>query len=154
MRQDRVADPDRAFKAMMHEFVTTWSGRNPSTDDFKTIAERHMTTDMNLAADGKLDYFFNQWVHGTDIPTLTSALEVTELGGGKYKIAGTITQAGVAADFRTRIPVYLDLGNDRIERLGTVPVSGSATVKLNVDVAIPAKPRRATINAFHDVLTR
>ena len=27
-----------------------------------------MTRDMNLAGDGKLDYFFNQWVYGTDIP--------------------------------------------------------------------------------------
>jgi|SoiMethySBSTD1v2_1073268.scaffolds.fasta_scaffold00601_20 peptidase M1-like protein len=154
MREDRVPDPDRLFKAMMADFVKTWSGKNPSTDDFKAIAERHMIKDMDLAANGKLDYFFNQWVHGTDIPTLTSALEVTDIGGGKYKIAGTITQAGVPADFRTRVPIYLDLGNDRLERLGTVPVTGSSTFKLNVDVNIPIKPRRAVINSFHDVLTR
>jgi hypothetical protein len=109
---------------------------------------------MDLAGDRKLDYFFNQWVHGTDIPTLTSALEVSDLGGGKYKVAGTITQAGVPADFRTRVPVYLDLGNDRLERLGTIPVIGSSSVKLNVDINIPIKPRRALVNSFHDVLAR
>jgi aminopeptidase N len=154
MREDRVPDPDRAFKAMMHEFVSTWAGKNPSTDDFKAIAEKHMTRDMNLAGNGKLDYFFNQWVHGTVIPSLSSSLEVTEISQGKYRIAGTITQAGVPADFLTRVPVYLDLGNDRFERLGTVGIAGSATQKLSVDVNIPQKPRRVVINAFHDVLTR
>jgi hypothetical protein len=154
MREDRVPDPDRAFKAMMQDFVKTWSGKNPSTDDFKAVAERHMTRDLNLAGDGKLDYFFNQWVYGSDIPTLTSALEAMDLGGGKYRIAGTITQAGVPADFRTRVPIYLDLGNDRIERLGTIAVNGATTAKVAVDVAIPLKPRRVFINGFHDVLTR
>ena len=154
MREDRVPDPDRAFKAMMRDFVTTWAGRNPSTDDFKAIAEKHMTRDMNLAGNGKLDYFFDQWVHGTTIPSLSSAIEITEISQGKYRIAGTITQAGVPAEFLTRVPVYLDLGNDRFERLGTVGIAGSTTQKVSVDVNIPQRPRRALINAFHDVLTR
>jgi aminopeptidase N len=154
MREDRVPDPDSAFKAMMRDFVTTWAGRNPSTDDFKAIAEKHMTRDMNLAGNGKLDYFFDQWVHGTAIPSLSSAIEITEISQGKYRIAGTITQAGVPPDFLTRVPVYLDLGNDRFERLGTVGIAGSTTQKVSVDVNIPQRPRRAVINAFHDVLTR
>ena len=80
MRQDGVPDPDHAFKAMMMDFVKTWSGKNASTDDFKAVAERHITADLNLAGNGRLDYFFNQWVHGTDIPALTSALEATTSG--------------------------------------------------------------------------
>jgi len=93
-------------------------------------------------------------VHGTDIPTLTSAVDVTDLGGGKYRIAGTVTQANVPPEFRTRVPLYLDLGNDRFARLGTVPVIGSTTSKLSVDVSLPQKPRRVVINAMHDVLSR
>jgi len=154
MREDRVPDPDLAFKAMMQDFVKTWSGKNPSTDDFQAVAERYMTKGMNLAGDGRLNYFFDQWVHGTDIPTLTSALEVAELGGRKYRIAGTITQAGVPQGFRTLVPVYLDLGNDRIERLGTLPLSGSATQKMSVDIELPQRPRRVLINAMQDVLAR
>ena len=154
MREDRVPDPDRAFKAMMRDFVTTWSGKDPSTDDFKAVAEKHITRDMNLAGNGRLDYFFDQWVHGTHIPTLTSALDVTDAGAGKYRIAGTITQEGVPAGFLTRVPIYLDLGNDRIERLGTIAVNGSAVQKVSVTVDIPVRPRRVMINAMHDVLSR
>lgn len=154
MSEEGTPDPDRPFRAMMTDFVATWSGRNPSTDDFKAIAEKHITRDMNLAGDGKLDYFFNQWVYGTDIPTLTSSLEASDAGGGKYRISGTITQAGVPAEFRTRVPIYLDLGNDRVARLGSLAMTGAASVKVNVAVPLPQKPRRVFINGYHDVLTR
>jgi hypothetical protein len=154
MREDGVADPDRGFRTMMMDFVKTWSGKNASTDDFKAVAERHVTKNANLAGDGRLDYFFNQWVYGTDIPALTSALEATDLGGGKYRIAGTITQAAVPPEFRTSVPVYLDFGNDRITKLGSVAITGSTTAKMSVEVNLPQRPRRVLINAMHDVLSR
>jgi hypothetical protein len=154
MYEDGRPDPDAPFKAMMSDFVKTWSGRNPSTDDFKAIAEKHISRDMNLAGDGTLDYFFDQWVYGTDIPTLAAKLETTDIGGGRYRIAGTITQSGVPAEFRTRIPIYLDLGGDRMPRLGSIAVTGSTTAKVSVDVSLKQKPRRVLINGFHDVLSR
>ena len=83
-----------------------------------------------------------------------SALEATDSGGGKYRITGTITQAGVPADFRTRVPIYLDFGNDKTARLGTIALTGATTTKVNVEVALPQKPRRVFINGYHDVLSR
>ena len=154
MMRDDGADPDRTFRAMMMDFVKTWSGKNPSTADFQAVAERHITKGTDLAGDGRLDYFFNQWVYGTDVPSLTSAIEAMDLGGGKYRIVGTITQAGVPPEFRTLVPIYLDLGNDRIVRLGTAPVIGSTTAKMSAEVNLPQRPRRVLINAMHDVLTR
>jgi hypothetical protein len=154
MREDAVPDPDRAFRAMMMDFVKTWAGKNPSTDDFQVVVERHMTKDLDLAGNGKLDYFFSQWVHGTDIPALTSALDVADLGAGKYRISGTITQAGVPPEFRTSVPIYLDFGNDRLLRLGVGTIVGSTTSKMSADVALPQRPRRIVINAMHDVLSR
>jgi Peptidase family M1 domain len=154
MREDGTPDPDRAFKSLMTDFVKTWSGRNPSTDDFEAVAARHVTKDSDLAGDGRLDYFFNQWVFGTDIPALTSALEVTDLGGGKYRISGTITQAAVQQGFHTRVPIYIDFGNDKVSRLGTVALTGPTTSKMSVEVNLPQRPRRVLINAMHDVLSR
>jgi hypothetical protein len=154
LREEGTPDPDRVFRAMMTDFVKTWSGKNPSTDDFKTVVERYMRRDLDLAGDGKLDYFFNQWVHGTDIPTLTSKLEARDAGGGRYRISGTITQAGVPSDFRTRVPIYLDFGNDRIAFLGSLALTGSTTANVNVERALPERPRRVIINARNDVLSR
>jgi len=154
MQENRNGDVDAAFRAMMHEFVTTWAGMNPSTNDFQQIAEKHMLPVMNLTRDGRLDYFFEQWVHGTDIPTLTSALQVADIGGGKYRVSGTITQAGVPATFHTLVPVYLDFGDERFQKLGMVHLTGAATQNLSVDLPLPQKPRRAIVNAHNDVLSR
>jgi hypothetical protein len=154
MREDGKSDPDRAFRAMMMDFVKTWSGKNPSTEDLAAVVSRHMTKELDLAGDGKADYFFNQWVYGTDVPLLTSTLALTDLGGGKYRIAGNITQAGVPAEFHTRVPLYLDYGNDRLSRLGTVAMTGSTTGPLSLEVVLPQRPQRVLINAMHDVLSR
>jgi len=43
---------------------------------------------------------------------------------------------------------------DRVGRLGTIAITGSATAKLSVEVNLPQRPRRALINAMHDVLSR
>jgi aminopeptidase N len=147
-------DPDRAFKAMMRDFVSSWSGKNPSTTDFMTVAERHMTPAMNLAGNGKLVYFFDQWVHGTAIPAITSSITATEVGGRRFRLEGTVTQAGVPADFRTLVPIYVDLGNDRIEKIGTVTLTGSTAQKVSAELELPQRPRRVLANAMHDVLSR
>lgn len=155
MREEgRNVDPDRTFKAMMHDFVTTWAGKNPSTDDFQRVAERHLLPVMDLAHDKRLDYFFEQWVHGTDIPQLASSLQVAEAGKGRYRISGTVTQSGVPAEFLTLAPVYLEFGDDRLQRLGMVPLKGTVTQKLSVEVELPQRPRRVIVNARNDVLSR
>jgi aminopeptidase N len=154
MREDKGGDPDRAFKAMMTDFAATWAGKSPSTDDFQRTAEKHMLPAMDLTKNRRLDWFFQQWVHGTDIPELGSSIQVADLGGGKYRISGAVTQAGVPADFHTLVPVYLDFGDDKIQRLGTVHLNGPSTQNLSVEVPLPQKPRRVVINARNDVLSR
>src|SRR5262249_7088465 len=38
---------DENFKSMMRDFVKTYAGRSATTEDFKSVVERHMTTSMN-----------------------------------------------------------------------------------------------------------
>ncbi len=99
MRANGGSDPDAAFKAMMQEFATEWAGRAPSTDDFRVIAERHQTAEMDLSGDGTLNYFFDQWVYGTDIPRFESTLEVDDIGEHTYRISGSVTQSDVPDGF-------------------------------------------------------
>jgi aminopeptidase N len=62
---------DHAFRAMMQDFVRTYRGRSASTDDFRRTVEKHIG--------GDLGWFFDQWVHGTAIPTYRYAYR-TERG--------------------------------------------------------------------------
>ena len=55
---------DQEFKAMMQDFVKTYSGKAATTEDFKATVEKHMTPDMKAIGDGKMDWFFDEYVYG------------------------------------------------------------------------------------------
>jgi aminopeptidase N len=68
MMRGQGGEGDSRFIGMMKDFTSSFSGKNPSTRDFQTVVERHMVPAMNAAGDGKMDWFFQQWVDGTEIP--------------------------------------------------------------------------------------
>jgi hypothetical protein len=147
-------DPDEDFKLMMKDYVATYAGGNPSTDDFQRVVERHLTPQLRVGAEGKLDWFFRQWVYGTAIPRYTSDLEVTPLGGDKYRVAGSITQSEVPADFLVVMPIYLRFDENRVVRLGAATLTGNTTKDVAVELTLPRRPIGVGINLNHDVLAR
>lgn len=145
---------DDAFIAMMREFASTYSGRSATTADFQRVVEKHATPNLRLTKDGKLDWFFRQWIDGTAIPRLASKLDFTESGGGKYKVSGSITQSEVPDDFGSVVTLYVQLDKNTMARLGTTAILGNATKPIEFELALPKKPMKFVINANHDVLSR
>ena len=154
MRQPHSQTPDADFIAAIKDFSETYSGKNPSTRDFQQILEKHMVPSMNATGDGKMDWFFRQWVYGTEIPRLKEKSEIHPEAEGKYRITGSLTQEGVSPDFRTLVHLYVELDKGNLAHLGIVPVIGSTTQPLNAVVSLPKKPRRLILNAMYEVLTR
>jgi hypothetical protein len=141
---------DKAFIAMMQDFVKTHYNRNASTESFRQIVEKHMLPKMDLAGDKRMDWFFFQWVYGTEIPRYRLDYTLTPQEDGKCLLTGTVTQSDVSPGFRMLVPVYLDF-DGKLMRLGEVGVMGSSTSQ-EFKVMLPKKPRRVLINANYDVL--
>jgi peptidase M1-like protein len=154
MRQPRSQNPDADFIALMTDFSSTYAGKNPSTRDFQRVVEKHMIPAMNATSDGKMDWFFRQWVYGTEIPRLREKSEIHPEADGRYRITGSLSQEGVSPDFRTLVHLYVELDKGSLAHLGIVPIVGSTTQPLNALVSLPKKPRRLVLNAMHEVLTR
>jgi hypothetical protein len=146
--------PDEKFMTMMRDFVATHSGGSPSTADFQKIVEKHMTPPMNASGNGSMSWFFDQWIHGTEIPKLSSDLSIAKTADGKYRIHGSVTQSGVSELYKTVVPLYLDFGRDSIVRLAQAVITGNRSMPVDVEVELPRAPRRAVLNAMSDVLTR
>jgi hypothetical protein len=108
--------PDATFKAMMREFTRIYDNKAASTEDFKAIAEKYMTADMNLDGNARLDWFFNQYVYGTGIPTYEFKYLVTPNEGGKWKLSGTVTQSGVPEGWKDVLPIYMELTVNNVKR--------------------------------------
>ena len=147
--RDKTGDPDARFKAMMQDFVKSYFNQDASTEDFKRIVEQHMTPEMDLDGNRRMDWFFNQWVYGTEVPAYTFDYQVGSQAG-KTTLSGQITQSGVSDNFRMRVPVWLDFGKGWV-RLGGATVVGNSSVSLS-GITLPQQPKRVAIAALSDVL--
>jgi aminopeptidase N len=140
---------DQKFQAMMKDFVATHLFKTASTEDFQATVEKHMLPTMNLTGDNRMNWFFDEWVRGTDVPRYKFDYQMADAGGGKMRLTMTLAQSNVSDNFQMPMPVYLDL-DGRTVRLGVIIVKGNNTRTLNVEV--PVKPRKLMINANYDVL--
>jgi len=144
-------DGDKEFIAMMHDFVESHRERAASTESFKAIAEKHMTKAMDLDGNRRLDWFFNEWVYGTEVPRYHFDYEVAPAEGGKVKLHMTLVQSEVDEHFIMLVPVFADFGNG-MARLGQIPIGGNST--RSFDVLLPSQPKKVAFNAFRDILER
>ena len=154
MRDRRQENPDTAFMKMMQDFVASYSGKSATTADFKKVVERHMAPQMDAARNGKMDWFFDQWVYGTHVPRLKSSVTAKESGGGKYKLSGWVSQEGVYAEFLSMVPIYVDFGGDTMAQIGAIRLVGNKSEPIEVEIPLPQPPKRIVINARHEVLVR
>jgi hypothetical protein len=149
--QSSSGNPDQAFIDMMHDFIETHQKTPASTESFKAIAEKHMTKQMDLQQNGRLDWFFNQWVYGTQIPRYSFKYDMESEGGNKTKLKVEITQSEVDQNFAMFVPVFADFGKGMV-RIGQIGVAGNRTraVIFHMD----NKPKKVAINVYKDVLER
>jgi aminopeptidase N len=144
----RNQDADHLFKDMMHDYCKTFDNKAASTEDFKSIVEKHMTRAMDLDGNHKMDWFFNQYVYGTGIPHYNFRASLEATVDGKTHIKGEITRSGVPDAWKDVIPLYAHAG-DKTMRLGTLAVTHANEP---LDITLPIKVDRLSINDHEDLL--
>jgi hypothetical protein len=151
MRATDSKEPDAEFIAMMHEFVDTHKDAPASTESFKKIAEKHMTRLMDAQHNGRLDWFFDEWVYGTKVPRYEFTYKTSPGDGGTVKLHMSLTQSEVDDKFFMLVPVFVDFGEGWV-RIGQVGVIGNSTRE--ADVMLPKAPRKVMLNALKEILQR
>jgi aminopeptidase N len=142
---------EKPFIDMMHDFVESHHSTPASTESFKAIAEKHMTKQMDLQHNGRLDWFFNEWVYGTEVPRYTFKYDLQPGDAGKFKVHAEITQSEVGGQFAMFVPIFADFGNG-MARIGQAEIVGNMTRK--IDFILDRQPKKVAINAYKDVLER
>jgi aminopeptidase N len=144
---------DERFKETMHDFVNTYRGKAATTEDFKAMVEKHMTQEMDLEGNHKLDWFFNQYVYGTQLPSYKMDYQFEAAADGATMMSLNIAQSGVDDKFRMLVPVYLELDDARVVFLGRGRLTGNNSIAQKVPLkGLKSKPRRVIINYYDDVL--
>ena len=147
-------DGDTQFIAMMHDFVNTYRLKVATTEDFKAMVEKHMTPEMDLDGNHKMDWFFREFVYGTDLPVYHFESQATPDANG-WSLHFKLVQSGVTADFKNAVPIYIELANGRVIRLGMVRITGAKTVEQTVQLPkLPDVIKQEMINYNYDTLCR
>lgn len=137
---------DKIFKEMMQDFIKSHYNQDVSTEDLKQIVEKHMTKEMDIDGNRRMDWFFDEWVYGTEVPSYRFEHQIAADG----TLTGRITQSGVSDKFAMRVPVYIDFGKGWV-RMGSATLVGNSTVDLG-SIKLPKETRKAAICAMNDVL--
>ncbi|MBZ5537764.1 MAG: hypothetical protein LAO31_17550 [Acidobacteriia bacterium] len=151
MWNNRTAD--EKFIEMMKEFVKTYANQSATTEDFKAMVEKHMLPMMNVTGDGKMDWFFDEYVYGTALPNYALDYSVNSSPDGKLVLHVKMVQSDVDDRFAMRVPIYLELADSRVIRLGSVLLQGNKSIEQDVPLeGLKEKPKRVMLNYFNDVL--
>jgi len=144
---------DQPFKDMMQDFVKTYSGKSASTEDFKAMVEKHMTREMDVDGNHKMDWFFNEYVYGTQLPSYKLDSSFDTGTNGDVVLNLKVTQSNVDQHFGMLVPVYVEMADGAIGFLGRLKMIGNAPVELKIPLnGLKTKPRRALVNYLDDVL--
>ncbi len=142
--QARSRGNDELFIAVLRDFVHQNRDKNPSTADFQAALERQ--TGM------KWDFFFDQWIYGTAIPTYAWSYNIAKKADaeGQFMVDLTIEQRDVPADFQMPLPVEFKLSDGRS---GTFLVDVSAD-QSSFNIPLPVRPVKLELAPDFGVLAR
>jgi hypothetical protein len=154
MLQDRgKGDPDMPFKELMRDFTRTYTNRVASTEDFKAMLEKHMTPEMDIAGNHTMNWFYDEYVYGTDYPSYKFEHSFSTDDKGDQVLNFKLTQADVNKDFVMLVPIYIEMPNGGVARLGSARMFGNSTIDQHVPLrGLKEKPKRAVIAYYDDVL--
>ena len=144
-------DQEKPFIDMMHDFVESHRDTPASTESFKAVVEKHMSKIMDMGRNGRMDWFFSEWVYGTQIPRYHFEYQLLPAEEGKVKVHMTLTQSEVDDRFVMLVPVYADFGKGMV-RIGQLGIAGSST--RTADVVLPMQPKKVALNAYKEILER
>ena len=137
MMDTRTMSEDR-FKAMMRDFYETYRGKRASTLDFQHTVEKHFGQPM--------DWFFNDWVYGTAVPTYTFSWAATRDSTG-FIAQVRVRQDDVPQGFAMYVPILIKF--DEGEAIVRVLVRGATT---DATFRLPAQPKTMQLNPLESVL--
>jgi len=152
MMHDRQTG-DQRFKETMQDFVKTYTGKAATTEDFKAMVEKHMTPEMDAEGNHKMDWFFNEYVYGTQLPTYKLDSSFENAPDGSYVLSLKLAQTNVDDKFRMLVPLYLEMEDGNVLFMGRARLVGNTATEQKVPLkGLKGKPKRVVVSYYDDVL--
>ena len=140
-----------AFFDMMRDFVERHRNKTASTDDFRLVANEHFVKTPIAKRYGiqNLNWFFQQWVYETHLPSYTLEYAIEPQSDGSVLLTGNVIQENVPENFFMPLPVQFGFGGDKVAN-GTVAALGPKTP---FKIKLPMKPVKVALDPHSWVLS-
>ena len=142
MLMDFETGDDSQFRTLMSWFVDEHRQQPATTRAFEAAVTR---------AFGKpMDWFFDQWVYGVDVPTYRPDLKVSPVIDQDlpYLLHGTVRREDVPDDFQMPVPIALQF-DDHPPIVRRIWVDADT---VEVEIPLPAEPEDIEFNYQYAVL--
>jgi len=145
---------EAVFKRAMQQFVIDYAGKAATTEDWKASMEKTMPKSMDLRGDGKLDWFFDEYVYGTELPHYAVSSEFTVGADGVTSVHMKLAHSNVSKTFVMPVPLYLQMQNGATVRIANVVIHGSDTIDHTFQLGkLPSPAKALLVNYNADVLS-
>jgi hypothetical protein len=144
---------EQPFKLAMHDFVNTYRNKAATTEDFKAVMEKDMPPWMDIQHNHKLDWFFDAYVYGTEIPSYTITSNFEKKGDDTI-VHFKLSQTGVSENFTMMVPIYIEYEDKNAVVLGHATMKGTHDLEQTLNLGkLPATPKRIMANYNYDILS-
>ena len=152
MFDDPIAKPhEDLFLKALRQFRERYAFKETTSRDLEKVFEDYMPASLRYDGRRSLDWFFNGWVDGTAIPSLSLKDVKINRRDGKSFAAFTILQQDAPDDLVTSVPIYAVLGNNRRVFAGRVFADGELS---KLHLTVPAGTRKLLLDPFNTILRR
>ncbi len=139
---DLETGSDEQFRLLMRTFAANYRGGVASTRSFEEA--------VTVAFNEPMDWFFDQWVYGTDVPTYRPDLKTSPVRDSvmPFVLHGSIRQENVPPEFKMAVPVRIEFEHNEplVERIWI------DQPEISVEIPLPAEPTKILFNYQHGVL--
>ena len=129
------------FREMMGAFYRQHFDEKASTEDFIAVAEKNYGEPLN--------WFFEQWVYGSAVPTYHFASRTETTADGSYLVHCRVRQSEVPAEFRMPVMVGAEMEDGRIIASRHWVSGESSEFELG---PFPKTPKKILFNHLESVL--
>jgi aminopeptidase N len=139
---DLETGSDERFRLLMRTFAENHRGAVANTRAFEEA--------VTIAFDEPMDWFFDQWVYGTDVPTYRPDLKTSPVRDSvmPFVLHGSIRQENVPSEFKMAVPI-------RVEFEHHEPLLQRVWIdqpEISVEIPLPAEPTKILFNYQFGVL--
>jgi hypothetical protein len=139
-----VTGEGQPFFDMMTDFVNRHRGGWATTDTFRDVANEHFVRTPIAQKYGlkDLNWFFQQWVYETHLPTYRLEYNVEGQPDGSAVLKGTLYQENAGEKWFMPLPLVFQFDKGQVAR-GTVHAYGPATP---VSIKLPKAPTKVELD--------